>query len=52
MWNNAAAQGYLEVLKWCMADGFDCDAYTCALIAEEGHLEMVKWCWANDCPWD
>jgi hypothetical protein len=47
-----AESGYLEVLKWCRANGCPWDEQTCAYAANAGHLEVLKYCRENGCPWN
>ena len=39
----AAAGGYLEVLKWARECGCPWDEDACAYAAAGGHLEVLKW---------
>ena len=48
----AAADGYLNLIKWARTNGCPWDARTCAGAAGGGHLEVLQWARANGCPSD
>jgi hypothetical protein len=51
--SNAAAEGYLEVLKYARDIlGCDWNYYTCAYAAYGGHLEVLQWARKNGCEWN
>ena len=41
--NEAASQGYLEMVKYCVANGCHIDGRACAWAADGGHLEVLKY---------
>lgn len=49
---NAAKEGYLEILKWARSNGCHWDESTCFYATSGGHLEVLKWARANGCPWN
>ena len=50
--NQAALQGNLAMVKYCVENGCPMDEYACTLAAREGHLDVLKYLHENDCPWD
>ena len=49
--NEAAYQGNLLMVKYCVENECPMSAYTCANAAMEGHLDVLKYLHENDCPW-
>ena len=51
--NEAASQGYLEMVKYCVANGCHIDGRACAWAADGGHLEVLKYLREEaKAPWD
>ena len=51
--NEAASQGYLEMVKYCVANGCHIDGRACAWAAGGGHLECLKYLREEaKAPWD
>jgi len=50
--NQAALQGNLAMVKYCVENGCPMDEYACTLAAREGHLDVLKYLHENDCPWN
>src|SRR5437868_7019190 len=48
----AAADGYLNLIKWARANGCPWKKGICAYAAEGGHLEVLQWARTNGCDWD
>jgi hypothetical protein len=48
----AAEQGNLAMVKYCVENGCPMDAWACVCAAREGHLDVLKYLHENDCPWD
>ena len=48
----AAKQGNLAMVKYCVENGCPMDEYACLCAAIEGHLDVLKYLHENDCPWD
>jgi len=49
--NEAAMQGNLAMVKYCVDNGCPIDAYACTWAAQNGHLDVLKYLHENDCPW-
>jgi len=49
--DEAAYQGNLAMVKYCVDNGCPMDEYACTFAAE-GHLDVLKYLHENDCPWD
>jgi hypothetical protein len=47
---NAAANGYLDVLRWAREHSCPWDATTCMAAAENGELEVLRWAIEHGCP--
>jgi hypothetical protein len=47
----AAKQGNLAMVKYCVENGCPMDEYACYNAAGEGHLDVLKYLHENDCPW-
>jgi hypothetical protein len=47
----AAHQGNLEMLKYCVENGCEVHAGTCAAAAQCGNLECLKYLREKNCPW-
>jgi len=50
--NQAALQGNLAMVKYCVENGCPMDEYACWNAAEEGHLDVLKYLHENGCPWN
>ena len=50
--NQAAIQGNLAMVKYCVDNGCPMDEWACTFAAEKGHLDVLKYLHENDCPWD
>jgi len=50
--NEAAYQGNLAMVKYCVDNECPMDEVACACAAGEGHLDVLKYLHENDCPWD
>ena len=51
--NEAASQGYMEMVKYCVANGCHIDGRACAWAAGGGHLEVFKYLREEaKAPWD
>jgi len=50
--NEAAKQGHLRIVKYCMKQKCPVDEGACALAAENGHLDILKYLHENGAPWD
>ena len=51
--NEAASQCYLEMVKYCVANGCHIDGRACAWAADGGHLEVLKYLREEaKAPWD
>ena len=50
--NQAAIQGNLAMVKYCVDNGCPMYAYACTAAAQEGHLDVLKYLHENDCPWN
>ena len=48
----AAADGYLNLIKWARTNGCSWNEVTCENAAEGGYLEVLQWLHANGCPWN
>ena len=48
----AAIQGNLEMVKYCVENDCPMDEYACANAAFDGHLDVLKYLHEHDCPWD
>ena len=47
----AARNGYLDVLKYLHEIGCSWNKYACRTAAENGHLDVLKYLHENGCPW-
>jgi hypothetical protein len=47
----AAEQGNLAIVKYCVENGCPMSAGACLFAAREGHLDVLKYLHENDCPW-
>ena len=47
----AAEQGNLAMVKYCVDNGCPMDEHACLAAAQEGHLDVLKYLHENDCPW-
>jgi hypothetical protein len=50
--NEAASQGNLAMVKYCVENGCPMHEYACWNAAEKGHLDVLKYLHENDCPWN
>jgi hypothetical protein len=50
--NEAAYQGNLAMVKYCVENECPMHARACRWAAREGHLDVLKYLHENDCPWD
>jgi hypothetical protein len=50
--NEAAYQGNLAMVKYCVDNECPMNAWTCTCAAKEGHLDVLKYLHENDCPWN
>jgi len=50
--NEAAYQGNLLMVKYCVENECPMHARACYCAAREGHLDVLKYLHENDCPWD
>ena len=50
--NQAAIQGNLAMVKYCVDNGCPMDEDACEFAAENGHLDVLKYLHENDCPWN
>ena len=48
----AAYQGNLEMVKYCVENDCPIHAEACSNAASEGHLDVLKYLHEHDCPWD
>jgi hypothetical protein len=49
---NAAYQGNLDMLKYCVENGCDVHEGTCASAAQYGHLDCLEYLRSKNCPWN
>lgn len=52
MCNAAAKNGYLEIIQWAMANGYEWSLRICCEAAYGGHLEILKWAQSNGYNWN
>jgi hypothetical protein len=50
--DNAAIQGNLEMVKYCVENDCPMNAFACECAAHEGHLDVLKYLHEHDCPWN
>ena len=50
--NQAAIQGNLAMVKYCVDNGCPMDEWACTFAAEKGHLDVLKYLHEHDCPWN
>jgi hypothetical protein len=50
--NEAAEQGNLAMVKYCVENGCPMDEYACAVAAARGHLDVLKYLHEHVCPWN
>jgi len=48
----AAIQGNLEMVKYCVENDCPMNEKACAHAADEGHLDVLKYLHEHGCPWD
>jgi hypothetical protein len=48
----AAYQGNLSMVKYCVENDCPMDAEACSWAASNGHLAILKYLHEHDCPWD
>ena len=48
----AALQGNLDMLKYCVENGCEVHDGTCAIAAKYGHLDCLEYLRSKKCPWD
>jgi hypothetical protein len=49
---NAAIQGNLDMMKYCVENGCEVEEGTCATAAKYGHLACLKYLFSKNIPWD
>jgi hypothetical protein len=49
---HAAAQGNLDMLKYCCENGCGVNDRVCVAAAGEGHLDCLEYLRSKNCPWD
>jgi hypothetical protein len=52
MSGNAAYQGNLDMLKYCVENGCEVHTGTCALAAKNGHLDCLEYLRSKNCRWN
>ena len=50
--DEAARQGNLAMVKYCVENECPMDEDACRFAALEGHLDVLKYLHENDCPWN
>ena len=50
--NEAAKQGHLRIVKYCMKQKCPITGLACAFAAINGHIDILKYLHENDAPWD
>jgi len=50
--DEAAKQGNLAIVKYCVENKCPMDASACRIAARKGHLDVLKYLHENDCPWN
>jgi hypothetical protein len=50
--NQAAIQGNLAMVKYCVDNGCPMDEWACTFAAEKGHLDVLKYLHEHECPWN
>ena len=49
---DAAYQGNLSMVKYCVENNCPMHADACSAAASEGHLDVLKYLHEHDCPWN
>jgi hypothetical protein len=50
--SQAASQGNLDMVKYCVENGCPMDEEACSNAAKKGHLDVLKYLHEHGCPWD